>query len=604
MKMKVSDFIADFLVKNTVKHVFSISGAGNIHLLNSILDNKDLVSIHPHQEQCGVLASIAYYRVCNRLGVMITTSGGAATNAITGVLDAWADSIPCIVISGQEKSQFVNDHKNLRMWGVQGFDIAKTVSNITKYAVLITDVKQVKYELQKSFYLALADRPGPVWLDIPTDLQAMNVDFDLLPDYDPVEDQTNKTVANIDYNELVEKINKAERPLFIFGNGVRLAGGQNVLKRLVDKLGVPFLLAWNGVDLLPSNHPLNFGREGTYGQRTANLVVQNCDLLITVGTRMAIPQIGYELNEFARAAQKIIIDIDETELSKFSADPSFTLHKADAKEFIEGLLSVSKPVGSKQSWIDSCKKLLEKFPVIDNKLYKSTTEINSYQFIDKLSNHFSNDEIILTDMGTALTCTHQAIKLKNDQRVITSTGLGEMGYGIPGAVGASLASDKKQVILISGDGSMMMNLQELQTIVHHKLPIKLFVYINDGYLTIKHTQHNLFGNKLAGSGAASGVSCPNYTQIANAFGIKAYQLEKPEDIDSTITKVLDEEGPVLCEVYINALQPLVPKTSFNINPDGKFISPPLEDLFPFIDREELKQAMIVPVHEKSLAIKS
>lgn len=602
--MKVSDYIVRLFVENNMKHIFSISGAGNVHLLNSIIDEPKLVSIHPHQEQSGVLASLAYRRICGRLGVMITTSGGAATNAITGALDAWADSIPVLIISGQEKSQFVHDHKDLRMWGVQGFDIAKTVSNITKYAVLITDPKRVKYEFQKAIYLAESGRPGPVWIDIPTDVQAAQINPDELEGYTPEKEKpVVLPVENI--NKLLQS---SKRPVFVFGNGVRLGGASQLLPQLIDKLQVPFLTSWNGIDLMPSTHPLYYGREGTYGQRCANFVIQNADLVITIGTRMAIPQVGYELKEFAREAQKVVVDIDASELAKFAGDASFTLVESDAKYFIETLLAHGQAPSKEsiEAWKDTCSHWRKTYPYVEDAgMHKEQDGyLNSYSFIKALYPHFAPNEIIVTDMGTALTCTHQAIEVKDRQRVVTSTGLGEMGFGLPGAIGASLAADNQRVILINGDGSMMMNLQEMQTIIHHKLPVKLFVYINDGYLTIKHTQNNLFGHKFSGSGAASGVSCPDFSKIGAAFGFKIFKIKSLKDSPEVITQVLNEDGPVLCEVFIHPMQLLAPKTSFNINPDGTLVSPPLEDLSPFLPRDVFQKEMVIPAHPKSLQIKN
>jgi acetolactate synthase-1/2/3 large subunit len=604
--MKVSDYIVNLFVENNMKHIFSISGAGNVHILNSILDNDHLVSIHPHQEQGGVLAALAYNRICGRLGVMMTTSGGAATNAITGALDAWADSIPVLIISGQEKSEFVHKHKDLRMWGVQGFDIAKTVTNITKYAVLITDPKQVKYEFQKAIYLAESGRPGPVWIDIPTDVQAAQINPDELVGFTPGEDIKNASASQLE--RISELLRSAKRPVFIFGNGIRLGGAVDMLPALVEKFKIPFLTSWNGVDMISSLHPLNYGREGTYGQRCANFVVQNADLIITIGTRMAIPQIGYDLKEFARDARKVVVDIDVTELEKFSSDPSFLLIEAYAKSFIGSLLKEADlPVAEHiADWVGTCDHWKQTYPFVEpDGLHKEQDGfLNSYSFVKELNKHFAPDEIIVTDMGTALTCTHQAIEVTQQQRVVTSTGLGEMGFGLPGAVGASLAADKKRVILINGDGSMMMNLQEMQTIIHHKLPVKLFVYINDGYLTIKHTQNNLFGKKFAGSGAGSGVSCPDYSKVGAAFGFKTFKINSLDEARDMIPKVLNEDGPVLCEVFIHSMQLLVPKTSFNINPDGTLVSPPLEDLFPFLSREVMEEEMVIPLHAKSKQIKN
>lgn len=604
--MKVSDYIASLFVENNMKHIFSISGAGNVHLLNSIADNPALVPVHPHHEQGGALAALAYNRICGRLGVMITTSGGAATNAITGALDAWADSIPVLIISGQEKSEFVTKHKKLRMWGVQGFDIAKTVANITKYSVLVTDPMQVKYEFQKAIHIAQSGRPGPVWIDIPTDVQAAQINPGQLKGFVPFEPEVDNSLKYV--AQLNQMLQTAKRPVFVFGNGIRLGGAEHLLQGLVDKFQVPFLTSWNGVDLMASNHPLNYGREGTYGQRCANFVIQNADLVITIGTRMAIPQVGYDLKEFAREAKKVVVDIDITELQKFASDPSFTLVEADAKRFIETLIGQVTPPKAVNilGWVSMCNQWKEAYPFVEpNGLHKEVDGmLNSYSFVKELNKHFAPNEIIVTDMGTALTCTHQVIEVKDQQRVVTSTGLGEMGYGLPGAIGASMAANNQRVVLISGDGSMMMNLQEMQTIVHHKLPVKLFVYINDGYLTIKHTQNGLFGKKFSGSGADSGVSCPDFGKIGAAFGFKTFKINSLKEAAVSIPKILNEDGPVLCEVFIHSMQLLAPKTSFNINPDGTLVSPPLEDLYPFLSREVLQQEMVIPLHPKSQQIKN
>lgn len=603
--MKVSDYITQLFVEHNIKHVFSISGAGNLHLLNSILDNKELISIHPHHEQSGVLASLAYKRICGRLGVMITTSGGAATNAITGALDAWADSIPVLIISGQEKSEYIKSHQNLRMWGVQGFDIAKTVSNITKYSTIIVDPQKVKYEFQKAIYLAESGRPGPVWIDIPTDVQAAQVNPNELESYIPETENMNP-----EFKELLKQVEAmlktAKRPVFIFGNGVRLSGSEHLLPLLIDKFKIPFMLAWNGIDMMPSDHPLNYGREGTYGQRCANFVVQNADLIIAVGTRLAIPQVGYDYKEFGRDAKKVMVDIDRTELDKFAKDSSFLLIEANASNFLNEMAkNINAPDTDINKWVLACNIWKNKYPFVEpNGMHEELDgKLNSYSFMWELNKHFKQDEIVVCDMGTALTCTHQSIILNGKQRLVTSTGLGEMGFGLPGAVGASLASDNGRVICINGDGSMMMNLQELQTIVQLNLPIKIFVYINDGYLTIKHTQNNLFGNKFVGSGRTSGVSCPDFEKIGNAFGFKTFKIHSIEEATNIIPKVLKESGPVLCEVFIHSFQLLAPKASFNINPDGTLVSPPLEDLSPFLSREELKKDMIIPLHSKSLQIK-
>ncbi len=601
--MKVSDYIAQFLAEKGVKLVFTISGAGDVHLLNSVADNENLTYICPHHEQAAVMASLAYNRISGGISAVIVTMGGGASNAITGVLSGWADSVPCIVISGQEKSQFIREQNHLRMWGVQGFDVAKTVANITKYSALIMDVSSIRFDLEKAFHLALSGRPGPVWLDIPLDIQSAQIDPEKLERYIPETPVPYQDDENI--RMLLELIKKSSRPVFILGNGIRLSGGVNLIPELLDKFPFPALTAWNGLDMFPASHPLYFGHEGNYGQRCANFITQNCDLLIAIGTRLAIPQIGYDIKEFAREAKKVVVEIDPLELSKFKSDQSFIPVLSDAGPFMEKLLRLSAEtdVEKPTNWLERCFQWRKDYPPVDHKIHKEIDGcINSYDFIAELSGQIAEDDVIVTDMGTALTCTHQAITLNKKQRLITSTGLGEMGYGMPGAIGASFATEKKRVILISGDGSMMMNLQEMQTIIHHKLPIKLFVFINDAYLTIKNTQMGLFGKKFAGSDNASGVSCPDYIKLGNAFGFKTFQLKESSQIATVIQDVINTEGPVLCEVYIHPLQPHLPKLSFSMNPDGSLVSPPIEDLFPFLTREQLQKEMIIGLHEKSKKI--
>jgi acetolactate synthase-1/2/3 large subunit len=603
--MKASDYIAGYLAQRGVKHIFAISGAGNVHLLDSIAKNKDLVYVCPHHEQAGVMAANAYGRVSGKMGVMLTTSGGGASNAITGVLDAWADSMPCLIISGQEKTSYARKDNLLRMWGIQGFNIAEMVKGICKYAVMIDNSNSIRFHLDKAFYLANNGRPGPVWLDIPVDIQASQIDVSSLTGYSP------EKYADTDLNKQIKKIipliRKAKRPVFLLGHGIRLSGGCDSIPLLMKKFPFPFLTSWAATDMVPTNHLQHFGREGVYGQRCANFIIQNCDLLVSIGSRLAIPQVGYSFKEFARAAKKIMVDIDPLELDKFGKQDSLLRIHADARGFIKKLLSNAEKVSFKppKEWIDKCREWRERYPAVDRSIHcDKQGYINSYNFINQLSNHFSPKEIIVTDMGTALTCTHQAIVLTGKQRLITSQGLGEMGYGLPGAIGACFANNKKRVVLITGDGSMMMNLQELQTIFHHKLPIKIFIYVNDGYLTIKNTQLGIFGKRFTASGKYSGVSCPNFADIGKVFGFKVFKIKKVDIIDSTIERVLKTNGPVICEIVMDPLQALVPKLSFSVKQDGSMVSPPIEDLYPFLPRHELKRQMIIGVHEKSLEIDS
>jgi acetolactate synthase I/II/III large subunit len=600
--MKTSDYIANFLVDHGAKHIFTISGAGDVHILDSVAHNSNLTFVCPHHEQAGVMAAITYTRISGRPGIMITTTGPGAVNAITGVLSAWADSIPIVVISGQERTTYANLQNPLRMWGVQGTNFPEIVRTITKYSVTVPDPGSIRYHLEKAFHLAYDGRPGPVWVDIPMDVQAATIDPNTLKGYTPEkspEPDLTPTIATV-----IEWLHKAERPVCLIGHGIRLAGAQSLVAELVQKVPIPYLTSWNGADLLANEHPLHFGHAGTYGQRCANFVIQNCDFLLTIGTRLAIPQVGYDFSEFARAAKKVMVDIDPTELNKFGEGIDLKI-KTDAGRFLAQFLRQlgGTVVETPKAWVERCRTWKRTYPLFDPSIHEEKPgTINSFHFINHLSSYFRPDEIIITDMGTSLTCTHQAIVLRDRQRLATSTGLGEMGFGLPGAIGASIASNKQRVILIVGDGSLMMNLQELQTVVHHKLPIKMFLYNNGSYLTIKHTQTGLFG-RIAASDPATGVTCPDYMKVIPAFGIPAFRVSEWKDVDAAIARVLNADGPMVCELIMDPIQPLVPKLSFSVQDDGSMVSPPIEDLFPFLPRAVMKEEMIIGMHEKSKKVK-
>ena len=602
--MKTSDYIAQLLAQKGARHIFAISGAGNLHLLDSIARHPGLRYICPHHEQAGVMASLAYGRISGRPGIMLTTSGGGSSNAVTGVLDAWADSIPCLVIAGQEKSVYIKKHCGLRMWGVQGFDSLRMVENICKYAARIVDPLTAGYYFEKALYLMKEGRPGPVWLEFPIDIQAALIDPKKMLKFQPASPVvTQRGTAVI---KLCSALEKASRPVILLGHGIRLAGGGDLLPELFRTFKVPFLTSWTAADMMSSRHPQYFGHEGIYGQRCANFVVQNSDLLIAIGSRLAIPQVGYEFTQFARQAHKIIVDIDASELGKFSGYARTETLQADAREFLEKLLKTmhGKTLVAPPEWLSRCRDWRRRYPLFEKEIYCSRSGyVNSYRFIDQLSGSFGPRDIIVTDMGTALTCTHQIISLRQRQRLITSLGLGEMGFGLPGAIGACFASGKKRIILVSGDGSIMMNLQEMQTVAHHRLPIKIFLYSNDGYLSIKHTQAGIFGERFSGSGKKSGVSCPDFRKIARAFGFSFYKIEADDRIRPVVQKVLERPGPVICEIKMDPRQPLVPKTSFSVKANGAMVSPPLEDLYPFLSLQQLEKEMIVGLHKESRLVR-
>lgn len=597
--VKISDVIAEFLVQKDMRHVFGIIGAGNAHIFDSIGMRDDLEMVCTHHEQAATMAMQTYYRTSNRITAAVLTTGGGSTNGFTGVVSAWADSIPGLVISGNENSRFTRADNPLRMWGVQGYDSTVAVEKVTKYAVRVTDPHAVLFELEKAYHIAATGRPGPVWVDIPMDVQAVQVERAALktftPDLPPVAE-----VADA-ITQLMALLEASARPVLWLGNGVRLAGAADRVRALVERLGIPTLVSWAGIDLIDSDHPLLFGRAGTYGQRAANLVVQNADLVIAIGTRLAIPQIGYVLDEFARAAKLVVVDIDADEIGKLASRVTLPI-VADAGSVMDALLSRHKPGDAKTEWLSRCEGYRRDYPWIGPEHDDRPPFINSYHVLDRLSGYMKPDQIVVTDMGTALLSGHQVMRFTDGQRLMTSTGLGEMGYGLPGAIGASFARNHGEVMCLNCDGGMMMNLQELQTMIHHELPIKLFIFNNDGYLMIKHTQNNLFSGRQVSVDKKSGVSCPDFSALAAAFGIPSFQIKSWQDFDTVIPQVQAATGPVICEVFMHPQQAFLPKLSLASRPDGALVSPPLEDLSPLLPRTELAANMVDGLHEKSAGL--
>jgi acetolactate synthase-1/2/3 large subunit len=602
--IKVSDLIAEALESLDIRHAFGMIGAGNVHLFESISKRGFTEIICIHHEQAATMAMQTYFRTSGRLAACLLTTGAGASNGITGILSAWADSIPGIVIAGNENSKFTKPENKLRMWGVQGFDSVDMVSKITKYASRVTAAEQAVFEIQKAANIALGERPGPCWIEIPMDIQSAKISRDSALAFNTPkkkEYRTQELAAQLE--QIIDSLVKAERPLLWLGNGIRLAGAEKLIEPLLEKLGIPALVSWAGIDMVDSNHPLVFGRAGVYGQRSANFILQNCDYLLTIGTRLAIPQIGYDISELARAAIIDVVDIDEKEVQKHNSRIRFGI-TSDASDFIVDLIKCAgkKSISPKSQWINQCKEYVIQFPWVDVEHSDRDGFMNSYRFMSLLNKTFKDDQVIVTDMGTALLCGHQVLKLKTGQRLMTSTGLGEMGYGLPAAMGASFAMDRAEVMCLNCDGGMMLNLQELQTIVHHNLPIKIFIFNNDGYLMIKHTQNALFKKPFVATDKASGVSCPNFSKVGAAFGIPTYQINSWDECDEVINKVQSSEGPVICEVFMHPEQLFSPKLSLVAREDGTLVSPPLEDLSPLIARDVLEQTMIVGMHEKSKAL--
>lgn len=607
MQRKVSDLIAEFFEKKGVKHAFGIIGSANAHIFDSIFYKSKIELICPHHEQAATMAVQTYWKVSGQPTFALVTAGAGSSNAITGVLSAWADSIPCLVISGQENARYIPPDFDRRMYGIQGYDSPFAVSKMTKYGARVMQPEQTLYELEKAWHFATTGRPGPCWIDFPQSVQSMMVEEDTLPHYAP--EALPPAVAPLQGEALKQEVavalarlRVAKRPLLWLGVGLRMAGMQAAeVKAFVEALGVPALVTWSAIDLLAGGHPLVMGSAGVYGQRAANFILQSCDCLVTIGTRLAIPQVGYEITELARAAKDItVVDIDPTELKKYPDRFNHAV-RADAGDFARELQrqAAAASLPSAKEWLDWCAQTRARFPWIGPEHADKDGFINSYRFMDRLVGQMKPDQVVVTDMGTALLSGHQALRITPPQRLITSQGLGEMGFGLPGAIGASFARNRGEVVCLNCDGGMMMNLQELQTVAHHQLPIKLFIFNNDGYLMIKHTQKAVLKGRYAGTDAKSGVSCPDFSKLAVAFGMPAFQIRTWEDFDRDLPKVMAATGPVICEVFMAPEQFFHPKLGIAVKADGTLVSPPLEDLSPFLPRETLRENLRVPLHPKS-----
>jgi acetolactate synthase-1/2/3 large subunit len=607
--MKASDYIAEFIYNLGVRHVFTVSGAGDLHILDSIHRYSKLDYICNHHEQASGMAAYSYSRVTKNIGVALVTTGPGATNAITGVCSAWVDSVSLLMFSGQVKYRDTIDSRKLplRQMGIQEINIVEMVRPITKYAVMISCAEDLRYYMEKAVYLAKTGRPGPVWLDIPMDVQSVQIDPNSLRSFNTNtegEDLYPSPAIKKQARRCLEFLRNSTRPIILAGYGIKAAGAEQEFLQLVEVLGIPVCTTWNGIDLLESTHELYVGRPGTYGQRGANFAIQNSDLILSIGARLSLPQIGYEYSEFGRAAVKIYVDIDPFELQKFEIQPDLPIC-ADAGDFLKAMLEATKDnvflKNNISTWRERCLNWRKAYPTALPEYLEQKTGINSFTFIDILSDELSDDELIVPGAsGTSFTCTHQVLRIKSGQTCFTSNGFAEMGFDLPGAIGACIGGGKKRTILITGDGSIQMNLQELQTIKHHELPIKIFLLNNRGYLTIRHTQNALFKGSYSASGEDSGVSFPEMNKIAGVYGLKVFEVKAIEELRSTIRAVLDTEGPVLCEIMMDSAQLLVPKTSFKQMPDGRLVSPPLEDLFPFLPRDEFRANMIIPTIKDNL----
>lgn len=599
MNVKVSDYVADFFAKRNITQVFTVTGGGAMHLNDSFARNTAINCIYNHHEQASAMAAEAFTRLTGNVSVLCVTTGPGGTNALTGVMGAWLDSIPVFVISGQEKCSSIVSSTilPLRQLGFQEFNIINCVKTMTKYAVVVKDAELIAYYLEKALYIATHGRCGPVWLDIPLDIQGAVIDTSQLKYYNEVEDinilPPKITAEKI--NHIMHAIENAKRPVILAGNGIRLGNALTEFYEVIENMHIPVVTAWNAHDLIADDHPLFAGRPGTIGTRGGNFVIQNSDLLLSFGCRMHVRLIGFQEGNFAKNAYKIAVDIDKAELYKPTLQIDYPVH-ADVKNVLEELLMRKKCFSPKTDWIQWCKTVNKKYPVVLEAYRKTVGYVNPYFFMERLSFFLKDSDVTVASNGTACVCALQVIELKKGQRMFTNAGASSMGYGLPAAIGAALATKKAgHIICLEGDGSIQMNIQELQTISYHKFDIKVFWLNNGGYHSIRQTQKIHFHGETAGYygiDAKSGLSFPNVEKIAYAYGLRYYLLDSQTNIDKILASVFSTTEPVLCEVVLDTKQEFAPKLTSRILPDGKIISPSLEDMSPFLSEEELKSNML------------
>ena len=587
MKIKITDYISNFLIKKNIHHIFGITGGGAMHLNDSFAKNKKLKFIFFHHEQSASMAADSFYRKRKSPCVLHTTSGPGGTNAITGVTGAWIDSLPMFVISGQvQKIDLINKTKT-RQIGVQEINIIDLVKPITKYAKTILDPKMIDIHLNESYEKMTEGKPGPVWLDVPLDIQSKYID---LKDIKKFKSQKSIKKININFSLIEKSIKKSLRPVLVIGNGLHISKSETEFRKLLKIFNIPVISSWNASDVLKSSDKLYVGRMGIFGDRASNFAVENSDLIIALGTRLSIPQTSYKTKLFAQKAKKIIVDIDKNELNKKKFTKVIAKVNVDLEIFLKQAVKYfkKKKINKFYKWIDLINSWKSKYPVMQKIYLKEKKYINSFHFVDCLSNSLKGNETIVTDMGTSFTCTMQGFKILNPikQRLFTSSGLAAMGFGLPGAIGAFFASKNDPIICITGDGGMMFNIQELQTISNYKIPMKIFVIENQGYLTMKLMQVKNF-KRYVGSTKKSGISFPGLKETSKAFNLKYFKLNK-KNMKNQLSNILKYKKSALIEVNMPPEQPLIPRTQNRLNKDGTFISPRLDDLYPHLSEYDLK----------------
>ncbi len=613
MKIRMADYIVDFLAAHGVTDCFTVVGGGAMHLNDAFGHDERIQCIYNHHEQACAIAAEAYARLENRIAAVCVTTGPGGTNAITGVVGGWLDSIPMFVVSGQVRYDTTARYAErftgglpLRAVGDQEFDITKSVECMCKYAVMLEESTDIRYILEKAWHLATTGRPGPVWVDVPVNYQGMLIETDELRGYDidEREEELPKPVSDEIIDAVLAEISKAKRPVIYAGGGVRISGGFEVFRKVVDKLGVPVVTYWNSIDLIEDEHSLYCGRGGNMGDRAGNFAVQNADLVVAIGTRISIRQVGYNWKTWAREAKVIMVDIDQAELKKPTIHVDMPIW-ADAGDFLDALNrrigDDAGPISKEEWWREQCRTWKKRYPVTLKRHWKENGETaNVFAFIRYLSESLPEGSLTAVSNGACCVVGHQDWCIKKDTRFIINNAIASMGYGIPAAIGVCISGGRKETICLEGDGSIMMNLQELQTILTNQLPIKLFLINNAGYHSIRQTQNNLFReHSKVGIGPESGdLSFPDYRKIAEAFGYPYFCAHSNEEMKEAVQEVLAQPGFAFCEIFTDTEQVWEPKSATRRLSDGRLVSPPLEDLAPFLSREELAENMFIDMVEE------
>ena len=589
--MKVSDYIFDYIASLGVKHVFYLPGGGAMHLDDSLGHHKDLTPVCMLHEQPCSIAAEAYARISEGFGVCVVTSGPGATNAITGLAGAWLDATPVIFLSGQAKRADLVNGQGIRQFGIQEIGIVELVKSVTKYAVQVRDAQDIRYELEKATALAKAGKPGPVWLDIPLDIQASQVDPSSLRPYDEV--LPTYPCADADIQATIGLLNQSERPLILLGHGIRLAKAIPEMNRLIEKLHIPVMTTWNGVDLVSDDNPLFFGRPGAVGHRHANFIQQNADFVLTIGTRLNLLSTGYDFDSFLRHAKHVMVEIDAYEMQKCSVHPDLAIH-ADAKSFLEKMLVAADQIVDKprEAWWHYCRDMKAKYPLFIPEQTPEGEGVNTYTLANTVSEKMTGDDIYqFTSSGTAVDIPMYTLRFKKGQRAFTTKGLASMGFDLSACIGSCLAGDRRRTICITGDGGFMMNVQELATLRQLALPIKIFILCNEGYGMIYNSQAGNF-KRLTGCTRDSGLVLPDIRKVVEAFGVKCFSVERESELSRVVDETLAFDGPAICTVKIYIGQKIMPRQTNYMKPDGQMASRPLEDMSPLLDRDEFNSNMI------------